>query len=335
MNVDDYIAALAREGCGEHLEYDPEFLELINQVTAREESQYGDYVHVPEPIDWISIEARCISLFKRTHDLRVAVCLARAWLEREGLVGFANGLQLVAFLLQARWEGVYPRLSADDQFDPLVRINALAELAVPSTVVARLRREVLARTVDGDSLCCSDLALIASTNESCERDECLVRLTGLIEPICSADLMRGLGVLKRIKRLLVDIGQCLDEHTGLAAVSPLQTLVQLLQQWIQVVDSRLRNTLSANVIERIEERPVHHVGVAQYAGSKAFSSREEVVIALEAIEAYYSLHEPSSPIPMLVRRVRRLAGKDFLEIIAELAPSSIDDMRALAGAQED
>lgn len=335
MNVDDYIAALAGEGCGEHLEYDPEFLELINQVTVREESQYGDYVHVPEPIDWISIEARCLSLFKRTHDLRVAVCLARAWLEREGLVGFANGLQLVAFLLQARWEGVYPRLSADDQFDPLVRINALAELAVPSTVVARLRREVLARTVDGDSLCCSDLALIASANESCERDECLVRLTGLIEPICSADLMRGLGVLKRIKRLLVDIGQCLDENTGLAAVSPLQTLVQLLQQWIQVVDSRLRNTIAANVIDRIEERPVHQVGVAQYAGSKAFSSREEVVSALEAIEAYYSLHEPSSPIPMLVRRVRRLAGKDFLEIIAELAPSSIDDMRALAGAQED
>lgn len=51
MSVDNFIAVLANEGCGEHLEYDAEFLELFNQVTVREESQYGDYVFVPEPID--------------------------------------------------------------------------------------------------------------------------------------------------------------------------------------------------------------------------------------------------------------------------------------------
>jgi type VI secretion system protein ImpA len=28
MSVDNFIAALANEGCGEHLEYDAEFLEL-------------------------------------------------------------------------------------------------------------------------------------------------------------------------------------------------------------------------------------------------------------------------------------------------------------------
>lgn len=335
MSVDNFIAALANEGCGEHLEYDAEFLELFNQVTVREESQYGDYVFVPEPIDWISVEARCISLFKRTHDLRVAVCLARAWLEREGLTGFANGLQLIAFLLRERWESVHPRLSAEDHFDPLVRVNALAELAVPSTIGVRLRREVLARIPGGDNLCCSDLALIASANESAERDASLVRLTGLIEPLCSADLMRGLGVLKRLKKLLVDIGQCLDEKTGLDAVSPLHSMVLLLQQWIQVVDSRLRNTAQAVAIERLEERPTPPPVVYQQVGLTAFSSREEVVVALEAIEAYYSRHEPSSPIPMLVRRVRRLAGKEFLEIIAELAPSSVGEMRALAGEQED
>ncbi len=58
-------------------------------------------------------------------------------------------------------------------------------------------------------------------------------------------------------------------------------------------------------------------------------------MALDAITAYYSRYEPSSPIPMLVQRVRRLTGKDFLEIMAELAPSSVSDMRALAGIQED
>lgn len=337
MIIDEYIAVLAGQGVGENLEYDAEFLLLMGDVTRKEESQYGDYLHVPEPVDWASVETRCKSLFKRTLDLRVAVFLAQAWLEREGLAGLINGLNLLKYLLQERWEELYPQLSHEDQFDPLVRINILAELAVPSTVMATLRKETLVWLPTGESLTCADLALIASGRESDERDECLVRLESQIEPQCSTELMRGLGALNRAKGLLDNINHCLDEKTGLCEVSPLHPLARLLQQWIQVVDSRLRRTLPpASLVPEMDNwHEPARVLAPSATGARECRSREDVVMALDAITAYYSRYEPSSPIPMLVQRVRRLTGKDFLEIMAELAPSSVSDMRALAGIQED
>lgn len=336
MNIDDFIVVLSNQEVGENLEYDSEFLALMDEVSSKEESQYGDYLHIPEPIDWASVETRCVGLFARTLDLRVAVYLTLAWLEREGLAGLAKGLAVLDYLVRERWEQTYPRLSDEDQFDPLVRINILAELAVPSVVVATLRKEVLARLPGGESLCCADLALIASGQESPERDACLLRLESQIEPQCSTELMRGLGALNRVKGLLDSIGQGLDEKTGLCESSPLQPVSRLLGQWIQVVDSRLRRTLHSVAPEpEVAVSASTPAAVVSAGGVRECRSREEVLLALDAIAGYYQRHEPSSPIPMLVQRVRRLAGMDFLEIMAELAPSSVSDMRALAGIQEE
>ena len=333
MMVDEYIAVLASQGAGEDLEYDPVFIALVNEVASKEDAQYGDYVYIPEPVDWASVETKCKSLFERTLDFRVAVSLTRAWLERDGLLGLTKGLSVLVFLVRERWEDTYPRLSREDQFDSLERINILAELAVPSTVIARLRQEVLVCLPSGETLSCADLDLIASGGESDGREECLKRLESQIEPQCSIDLMRALSALNRVKGLLDNFNQCLDEHTGLCEVSPLHPLSRLIQQWIQVVDSRLRRTVPAVSSAPGPDMAQPVAGVALPVGG--CRSREEVIRALDAIAAYYTCHEPSSPIPMLVQRVRRLAGMDFLEIMAELAPSSVSDMRALAGIQED
>ncbi|TWC46131.1 type VI secretion system protein ImpA [Pseudomonas sp. SJZ080] len=337
INVKSFIAGLASKGCGEDLEYDADFLALSQKITGGEESQYGEHVYVPEPIDWIAVEALCLKLFERTHDLRVGVCLARAWLERSGLDGFANGLQVLAFLLRERWDTVHPQLSVTEQFDPLVRFNTLAELTVPSTVIATLRREPLARTDTQEVLSCADLALIAVGTESQERTGCLARLGRLIEPQCSTELMRSLGVLNRLEGLLVEIGQCLDDHTGLCAVSPLQPISRLLQQWLRVVEGRLRDTAQGLSLVS-DPSPNAVIGrdavPAQVIGGGECRSRDDVLRALDAIEAYYHHHEPSSPVPMLVRRVRKLAGMEFMEIIAELVPSSINELRILGGLQD-
>ena len=335
MKIEDYIAVLAGQEAGENLEYDAEFLVLVDAVASKEESQYGDYVHIPEPIDWVSVEAKCKSLFRRTLDLRVAVYLTRVYLEREGLVGFANGLILLRFLLGERWEEVYPRLSHEDQHDPLVRLNILAEFSVPSVLVTRIRQEKLVKLPSGEFLCCADLDAIANIKESAERDECRIRLESLIEPRCSTDLMRGLSTLSRIKELLDSINQTLDEKTGLFKVSPLHSLSKLIHQWINVVDSRLRRTVHALSLGAEADVSRSAAVIALSGGeTRECRSREDVVIALDAVVAYYRVHEPSSPIPMLIQRVRRLADKDFLEIMAELAPARVSDMRTLLGIQE-
>lgn len=335
INISNLISKLESQGSGEDLEYDPDFLELSKEVTGGEETQYGEHVYTPEPINWLVVESLCLKLFQRTQDLRVGVFLARAWLELGGLGSFVDGVQLLLFLLRERWSSVHPQLLAEEQFDPLIRINALAELVVPSTVIATLRCQSLARSETGEELRCADLALIASGGASNERNECLARLGRFIEPQCSAELMQSLERLNRLKSLLSDIGKVLVTHTGLCTISPLQPLVLLLQQWIQVLEGGLGNTSAQAVInlpylgdtKMNSNQPLMQVGECR--------SREEVLKMLGAIEVYYHRHEPSSPIPMLLRRVKRLVGMEFIDIIAELAPTNVDDIRALGGTQEE
>ena len=41
--------------------------------------------------------------------------------------------------------------------------------------------------------------------------------------------------------------------------------------------------------------------------------------------------EPSSPVPILLRRAKRLVGKNFEELLADLAPGGMEELRHFAG----
>ena len=61
------------------------------------------------------------------------------------------------------------------------------------------------------------------------------------------------------------------------------------------------------------------------------NTREDVVDALDRICRYYDTHEPSSPIPLLLKRARRLVAKDFLEIIKDISPDALAAVNNLGG----
>jgi type VI secretion system protein ImpA len=64
-------------------------------------------------------------------------------------------------------------------------------------------------------------------------------------------------------------------------------------------------------------------------------SRDDVVKALEKICQYYARYEPSSPLPLLLTRAKRLASKSFLEIVQDLTPDALAQIQALAGVDKD
>jgi type VI secretion system protein ImpA len=67
----------------------------------------------------------------------------------------------------------------------------------------------------------------------------------------------------------------------------------------------------------------------------AINNRNDVIRALDLICDYYRLQEPSSPIPLLLRRAKLLVKKDFLEILQELAPDGLAQAQALRGSESD
>ena len=56
--------------------------------------------------------------------------------------------------------------------------------------------------------------------------------------------------------------------------------------------------------------------------------------ALDAVANFFRTHEPSSPIPLLIERAKRLVGKDFLQVLAELAPEALAPAKAASGVRD-
>jgi type VI secretion system protein ImpA len=60
-------------------------------------------------------------------------------------------------------------------------------------------------------------------------------------------------------------------------------------------------------------------------------STDDVVRVLDLICAYYQRVEPSSPVPLLLRRARGLVRKSFMEIIQDLNPEAIHQIQVISG----
>jgi len=52
---------------------------------------------------------------------------------------------------------------------------------------------------------------------------------------------------------------------------------------------------------------------------------------LDRLCAYYAHAEPSSPVPVLLRRARKLVGVRFADAVCELAPAGTEQVRHWIG----
>jgi type VI secretion system protein ImpA len=77
----------------------------------------------------------------------------------------------------------------------------------------------------------------------------------------------------------------------------------------------------------------------QTAGATGFvggviNSRQDAIRALDAVADYFRRNEPSSPIPLFVDRAKRLVAKDFLEVLADIAPDALGVARSAGGLKD-
>jgi type VI secretion system protein ImpA len=69
------------------------------------------------------------------------------------------------------------------------------------------------------------------------------------------------------------------------------------------------------------------------AAGRGAAGRADVIRMMDAICAYYREHEPSSPVPMLITRAKRLVNLSFLEALRDLSPSTVSDLEKIAGVE--
>jgi type VI secretion system protein ImpA len=345
MSTIDVEALLLEIGpatpCGPDLEYDPAFLALEQEALGKPEVQYGETITPAVPPDWKIVRRMAAELLERSRDLRLAIHLLRANLALSGIAGMADALVLVERLLEARWDSVHPLLDADDDNDPTLRINSLAILADSGTLVRELKEAPLLVLPGLGPL---TIKLLEVTNGEASPPEgeekiALVSIERALADLDPGKLAAAADTLGRALAAVVNIEVILVRQVGSSQALNLDALTRPLRRAHEFLMRQQPGDSGA--------APADTGAAAGEAGGAAsgdgaihlpraaiqgdIASRDDVVRMLDKLVQYYARHEPSSPIPILLERAKRLVPMNFFEIMQDLAPDGIAQLTVIRG----
>jgi type VI secretion system protein ImpA len=339
INVDDLLRPMSSEHpCGGDLSYDPALQELDGLVEGKPETQFSD----GEEPNWKQVHQHCVSLFGRTKDLRVTVNLALAELQLEGFPGLASGLRLIRGLLELYWDTIHPKLDPDFENDPLERVNIVSSISTPEGTFGDplqfLRRVRRAPLCLSQQLGAFSLYQIQAANAkpvaTSEEDQTQTKKVPDAATIDAAFRDSNPDFLSQIDQSISSaindlngINEFLDRTVGVTKSADFDPLKFLLSEARKHVSHYLQSPAGRPASEepglRAETGGIPEIEKT----SGAILARKDVLRSLDAICAYYENTEPSSPVLLLLRRAQQLVGKNFNEILQELAPDAVAQVK--------
>jgi type VI secretion system protein ImpA len=322
--------------CGSDLEYDPEFLAMVQAATPKPERQMGAEIVPAEEPDWRAVKAAAVRLCTRSKDLRVLVQLCRAAVHTDGIDGLRQGLAALREVVQTYWTGLYPALDADDANDPTIRVNVLAALAEGTGLVRGVREApiVVGRVAGSFGLHQLDAAAgrgtVAGTAPTPELVRAAFQEADVKQLEATATAVRASrDELAGLERALADkLGSSAPDLRPLGAV--LHAQLRELEPQLAARGSALGATAAA--AGGAEAAPGSG-GHAPAAPSTGVNSREDVITWLDRICEFYARSEPSSPVPILLQRARRLVNKSFLDVVRDLMPDGLNQAMLYHGQE--
>lgn len=320
---------------GENLEYDPAFVEMELVAQPGEERQEGDKILEAEDPDYADVVQKAEAVLERSHDIRAAVFYAEAVLHTRGLPGFAEATAFVRGCLETYWDSCHPELDEDDDNDPTMRINAVQGLSGGETVIRALRRTALtdSRMFGQMSLRSMDIAdgTIAAPADMTEIPD----TAAISAAFQDTDSEKVQGIVAAAQAAEADIAAIdaifIEKTPGqgpdLAAVS----------KTLKLIVRRIADASGVAVGDEEPEAEVEGeetVGAPRQSPAGAINSQADVLNALDRIIAYYARSEPSSPVPILLERSKRLVGADFVSILNDIAPIGMDQLKQAGGIKD-
>lgn len=331
-----YIDALSDGSSGPDLEYDNRWLAFSTAREGKAETQFS----AAEPPNWRKVTDMARDLLSESRDLRVAVALAQAKLNLQGLVSLPESLRLMAGMLTNQWSTLNPVVDPDDG-DPYARLNALEEMALNSSAWFKDFRNAVA--VQNSQLGVVyvrhfEYALERSPAPEGEEVYSRAQLEGMLmsnpeeASLLSALVEGSLAGLDAIVEALDSNGVESYRHPDFSAAK------QCLKNIRQVLPdpSALGGADASGDDDTGGTDSASSAGGGGGAGSRAarvegINSRADAVKAIDLICAYLEREEPTNPATLLLKRARRLIDKDFIRLIKELAPDAASEVARVLG----
>jgi type VI secretion system protein ImpA len=337
--VDTWLEPLGDAACGDDLEWDNDFLEMTQAAAGKPGTQFSDDKDAVPP-DWRAVQRLAESLFERTRDVRVAIFWARAQVHLESAATLADSFRLVHGLLERYWDDVHPR---PDDGDAYARVNALNDMASSAGLLGDVRNASLISNRAIGELRGRDVEVALGMLEPRDGDsglgsaqiEQMLRDAAADEPALGRFPARAVGYLDKIDELM-------RERVGYGSAPDLQPLGALMKgiQGLMPSDSGESSGGAAGESDAGSDdasggAPVARRGSRGGGLAGSVESREDALRAIDLVCAYLERTEPTNPAQFFLRRARKLVDKNFLELVRELAPESLDQVARIMGVSSD
>ena len=333
--MDPVVARLAEpitpeSPCGEDLEDTP----LLASFDAYR--LFGQMAPLADDTDWREIRDKSLEALEQSRDLRLLAHLAAAVLRTDGLPRFCDVLQVAGQWFSAWPEQLFPRI--DD--DAILRKNALNSFGDRMAIVDGVRRrpfianpQIGAFTLRDVEIATGKLAPSESGGEP-PSEAHLNAVLAAADDAQLATLESGLGAAIAALRA-IESGMR-DAH-GPEGMPEFDLLLGALGDIRRLLAEQLA-TRAANALPVAGadgDGAATGPGAAAVIGVGSIRSRDDAIRALDAVATFFRSNEPSSPVPLFVERAKRLIGKDFIEVLADMAPDGLDQARHVGGVQEE
>ncbi len=353
MNYDQLISSeiSASEVCGVNLEDDSSFQNFFFESEGTPERFDGQTTTPAEPPDWRSVKKNALSFLEKSHDLKLISILAQSVLNTEGIIKFEECLSGIAQLASNQWKEFYPPLDEDDG-DPMERISALGHLTDKAFVLDIFKSTPIinSKVLGNISLHLIDRATDPSTKKK-DSDLDIAQVKGGFKDSDSDEVLAFYNATNLCITHFNSINQSFIENASNeynvnfdAATEILTHLAECIKKYgnikTEVIETDSESTNDTTSDEQstssqnLSSEPSMS-GPAFDSNNMRLSSRHDVERCLDLICGYYEEFEPSSPIPILIKRSQKLIHLDFLEIVKDIFPDALEQVHKLGGISED
>ena len=217
------------------------------------------------------------------------------------------------------WSQTYPLVDED----AVVRRNALNCFADPMAVIDALRRVPLVRSRQHGSFSLRDVDIATNQLSPGEGDKAAdeAQIQAAFASMPLPELSELLDSVAGAVASLNKIDSLMRDAAGSEMMPGFDPVSAQLTRTAQVLRAQMAshpgNTAQAQGLDGSAEG-----GEGGVAVPGAVKSRQDAIRALDAVAAFFKRTEPSSPIPMFLERAKRLVSKDFLEVLADIAPDA-------------
>ena len=324
--------------CGEDLEYQPVFQQMESMMQTKPEQEFGDTIIPGEGPDWSGVSEQVDDLLSRTRDLRVLTYAALADLHNQGLPAFSSSLESLNACMETHWEHIYPELDVEDNNDPTMRFNVLQMLNDRALVRNGLENAPLVELKGLGAFSMHDIELAEGKTDPVGDEE--VHDIALIQGAfgdADAEQLNKLG--EGVGGSIAQLNRLAELWDQLAVDSPainvddtvavLKHILKAIARFAPVAAAAAGGDDGAGA-----DDTQAGAGVAAPT-SGAINNRADVIHAIDKICDYYSANEPSSPVPLLLRRSKRLVAKSFSEILEDIAPDGVSQLMMISGVNSE